>query len=165
MGAAAEVDVTDAIARVDEPLDCLVGEMPTMTQMDIVKVLAEPRDGEDGSVRDIPALSEHEVAKSRGNVDDLFDGAVGQARARREIQNAEMFVRLVRRERQEGAVIDEFAVGKPQLAERAAFGEESSYRLVLDEATLVEVDFENVGTMLGKGEDGVVGQLMTVIQF
>lgn len=163
--AAAEVDVPDAVAVVDEALHGLVGEMPAVAKVDIVQILAQPRDGEDGGVRDIPAFGEHEVAEARGNVDDLLDGTVGKAGAGREVQDAEVFVRLVRRQRQEGAVVYEFAVGESQFTERATLGKKSGYRIVLDKPALMKIDLEDVGAMLGKGKDGLVGQLMTVVQF
>lgn len=56
MRAAAQVDIPDAIAMMDQALHSLVGDMPTVTKMDIVQILTQPRDGEDGGIRDIPAL-------------------------------------------------------------------------------------------------------------
>ncbi len=76
-----------------------------------------------------------------------------------------MFVGLVWRKGQEGAVVYELAVGESQLTERATLGKKSSYRVVLDKAALMKIDFEDVGAMFSKSKDRLVGQLVTVVQF
>ena len=95
--AAAQIDVTYPIATVNQALHSLVRKMPTVTEMDVVQVLAQARDGEDGCIRDIPALGKHEIAEARSHVDNLFHGAVGETSAGCQIEDAEMFVGLVRR--------------------------------------------------------------------
>lgn len=76
-----------------------------------------------------------------------------------------MFVGLVRREGQEGAVVYELAVGEPQLTERAPLDKKSSYWVVLNKPALMKIDLEDVGAMLGKSKDRLIGQLVAVVQF
>lgn len=68
-----------------------------------------------------------------------------------------MFVGLVWRKGQKGAVVYELAVGKSQLTERATLGKESRDRVVLNKPALVKIDFEDVGAMLSKSKDCLIG--------
>ena len=69
-----------------------------------------------------------------------------------------MLVGPARRQGEEGAVVDEIAVGEAQLAERLSLGKKRSDRLVPDLSALVQVNFEDIRAVFGKGENGLVGQ-------
>lgn len=112
VGAAAEVDVADAVAFLDEPLHGVIRDLAAVTQMQIVQVLTKLGDRIDGGVRDVATFSQHQVAETRGNIDNLSDGGVRHTGARSQIENAQMIVRLVRRERQEGRIVDQLATSQ-----------------------------------------------------
>ena len=164
MDATAQVDVADAVAALDETLDGLVGDLAAVAEVHVMQVLAQAGDGKHGGVGDVTALGEHEVAQARGDIDDLLDRSVGEPDARGEVEDAQVFVDAGRRQGQEGGVLDELAAGESQLAQGLAPGQQVGNRLVTNQPALVQVDLEYVWAVLGKGHDGVVGELGAVIE-
>ncbi len=65
---------------------------------------------------------------------------------------------------QEGVIVNELTVGEAQFAEGLSLGQEVGDRRVADEAALVEVDLEDVGAVLGEGQDGLVVELDAIVQ-
>jgi hypothetical protein len=107
---------------------------------------------------------QHKVPKAWRDIDDLLDGTVRYARTTAEVKNAQMLVNLAGREREEGTVVDQFAVREAKLAQRLAFGEKRGDGFVPDLPTLLQVDLEDIRAMLGESEDRAVLQLDTVVQ-
>lgn len=102
-------------------------------------------------------LGKHEVAETRRGLDDPLDRPIGQPCARREIQDAQVFVGTARREGEKGSVVDELAVGQSELSQGLPLGEQVRHRLIADQTTLVKVNLEDVGAVFGKRQDGFVG--------
>ena len=67
-----------------------------------------------------------------------------------------MFVGLAGGQVEEGSVINQIAAGQAKFAKGLALGQEGSDGLISDVAAGMEVDFENVGAVVGKGQDGTV---------
>jgi hypothetical protein len=163
--AASQINVADPVAAVDQPLNGVICDIAAVTEVHVVKVLSQARDGVDGRVRDVAALGQDQVTKPGGKVDDPLHGTVCEAGAAGQIQDSEVLVDPVGGERQEGRVVDKIAVGEAQLAERLALGEQSRDGLVANVPARVEIDLEDVGALLGKGQDRPVVQLVTVVKF
>lgn len=77
--AAAQVDITDPIARLDKTLHRVIREMQTMSQMNIVEVLAQTRNGINGGICDITTLCQYEIPQTWRSINDLFDSSVCQS--------------------------------------------------------------------------------------
>lgn len=129
-----------------------------------MKVLAETRDGMHSNVGNVSALGKHQVSQARGHVDDLLDGGVGQPGAGSQVENTQVLVCLVRGQREESRVVDQFAACQSEFAQSAALGDERGDGLVLNLVALVQVNLENVGAVLGECQDRIVLQLSTVVQ-
>lgn len=91
VGAAAQVNIPNTVAAVDQTLDSLVREIDAVAQVHVMQVLSKPRDGKDGLIGDVAAFGKYEVPETRGSVDNLLDGAVGDPGARREVKDAQVF--------------------------------------------------------------------------
>jgi len=63
IGAASEVDVSNAIAKADKLLYSSIRDLCTVSKVDIVQILAELSDGHNGTIRDLAALGKNEVAQ------------------------------------------------------------------------------------------------------
>lgn len=163
--AATKVDVADPVAERDQALDTVVGDVGAVSQMEKVQVPPQPRDGVDGRVGEVPALLQHEVPKPGRDFNDLFHRTVRDSDARREVENTQMVVGPVRREGEEGEVVDTVAACQAQLTEGLPSGEEGSDGFVADESALLKIYFEDVGTVFGKRENGFVLELAAVVQF
>lgn len=136
-----------------------------MSHVQKVQILAEPRDGIDGSVREIAALLQHQVPKPWGHVNYLLDSAVRDPQGRTEIENSQLLKSPRRRKRKEGGIVDQIATSQPDLPERSAFGEECGHCFVADEAALLKVDLEDVGAVFGKRKNGIVLDLIAIVEF
>lgn len=135
--AASEVDVTDTVAVRHQPLHAVIGDLPAVTQVDVVQVLAEPCNRVDGNIGDQPAFLQDQVAKARRNVDNLLDCGIREASARCQVEDTQMLKRSVRRNAQEGVIIDELAARQPEFAEAVALDQERGDGPVANLGTLV----------------------------
>lgn len=97
-------------------LDGIVRDLPAMSQVNVVQILAELGDGVHRCVGDVAALGQHNIAKFRGHVHDLLYRSIRDARTGCEVENAQVFKSPVRRKREECAVADQFAVGEAKLS-------------------------------------------------
>lgn len=76
-----------------------------------------------------------------------------------------MLVDLVRREREESAVIDEVTVCEPKLPQTISSRQQGCDGSVANLVALVEIDFQDIGTMLGESKNSVIAQLSTFVKF
>jgi hypothetical protein len=106
----------------------------------------------------------YKISKSRRNLDDLLDSAVGDSRGVAQVEDTEMIIRPIGRERKKSGVIDQVATTKAKLTERVAFGEERSNWLVADVPALLEIDFQDVGAIFSKGKNRLVLNLRALIE-
>lgn len=106
MGATAKIDVSDSVAALDQFLDSVVRELHAVAQVHIMQILTKSGNGIDSLVCDIAALGEDQVAQARSSIDDLLDGTIGKSRTTSQVENTEMLVRLVHREREERVVVN-----------------------------------------------------------
>lgn len=165
MSAATKVDVPDAVAAVDELLDGVVGNVPTVAQVDIVQILSETGNRVDSGIGDISAFCQDEIAQTRGNIDDLLHGTIGQAHARGEIEDPQVLKDPFGWQGKECGIINKLAVSETKFAQRLALSQEFRDGLVGDESALVEVNFQDIRAVPSKGEDGIVSELHAVVQF
>lgn len=156
MGAAPKIDIPNPVTRLNQTLDRVVCDAAAVAEMEEMQVLSKACDRIDRGIRDPAALGENEIPETWRNVNNPLDCAVGEFVARCQVKNAEMLVGSVWWERQEGGILNELATGKPEFAERLSLGQQSCDRFVADEAALVEIDLENVGTVLGKRDNSLV---------
>lgn len=163
--AASQVNVADAVAAPHQADDALVGDLAAVAEVDIVQVLAKLGDGVDGGIRDVAALGEEQVPQTGRGIDNLGHGSVCEPAAGRQVEDPQVLVDLGRRQGEEGVVVDQLAVGQPELAKAVTLGQERRDGAVSDLDALMEVDFEDVGAVLGKGKDGVVAQLDAFVEF
>lgn len=163
--AASQVNVADAVAAPHQADDALVGDLAAVAEMDIVQVLAKLGNGVDGGIRDVAALGQEQISQTGSGIDNLGHGSVRQPAAGRQVEYPQVLVDLGRRQGEEGVVVDQLAVGQPELAKAVTLGQQRRDGAVSDLDALMEVDFENVGAVLGKGKDGVVAQLNALVEF
>lgn len=163
--AASQINVADTVAASHQANDSLIGNLAAVAEVDIVEVLAELGNGVDGGIRDVAALGEKQVSQARSSVDNLANGGVGEAAAGRQVEDPQVLIYLGRRQGEEGVVVNQLAVGQPELAETVSLGQERCDGAVSDLDALVEIDFQDVWAVLGKGKHGVVTQLNAFVQF
>lgn len=137
MSAAAEVDVSNSVARLDELHDRSICDLSAMSQVEVVEILSELADSMYRQIRQVFAFCEDQVSQSRGYVNDSLNSSISQACTACQIEYSQMFVRLVWREGKEGSIGDELAVGKSQLPQRLAIGKESMDWFIANQLALV----------------------------
>jgi hypothetical protein len=76
VGAACQIDISNAITRFDELGHSGVGNLGAMAQMNVVQILPEPRYSKHGAIRNMSALGQNQVAQSRSGRYYLHDTAV-----------------------------------------------------------------------------------------
>jgi hypothetical protein len=162
---AAEVDVTNARTAAHQSLDCVVGDLRAVPQVEVVKVPAQLGNGIDAGIGDVSTLGENQIAQARSRFDYLLHRAVRDARTRCQVQDPELLVCCVVRERQESIVIDELAARQSQFPQRKPLGQKGRDWLVPDESALVQIHLENVRAVFCQSQYGLVRQLSAVVQF
>lgn len=165
MGATAQVDVADPVALLHQPLYSLVCNVHTVAQVHVMKILAQASNGEDGLICNVTALGENNVPKTWRSIDDLLDSSVGDSKTRREIDNAQMLKGPTRRERKKGAFVHQFAAGQTKFPKTLTLEQERGHGRIPDQLALLEVNFKNIGTIYGESLDGIVADLIAVVQF
>lgn len=69
------------------------------------------------------------------------------------------------RQVKEGTVRHQLAVGKPKFTQALALANEGSDRLITNIMALMEIDFKDIWAVLGKGKDGTIFELLTIVEF
>jgi hypothetical protein len=92
---ASQIDVADSVAAHYQTLDCVIGDVTTMSKVDIMKILAQLGDGIDCGVCDVTALAENKVSETRRNVNDLLHGAIGESGTACQVEYSKVLVYLV----------------------------------------------------------------------
>jgi hypothetical protein len=162
---ASQIDITDSAAALHQALDRIIRDVAAVAKVYVVKILTQAWDGIDRGVRDVATLGEDEVSKARGHVDDLLHGSVGETHAACQVEDPEVFEDPARWQSQESMVINQVAVSKAKLPKGLALGKEGVDGLIADVATRVQIDLEDVRAVIGEGQNGVIIQLIAVIQF
>jgi hypothetical protein len=85
--------------------------------MHIVEVLSQPRNSIDSRIGNVTALGKNKVTESRGYVDDLLNRTIRKTSTTGKVKDTKMLIDLVRGERQECRILDQFAVCKAKFAE------------------------------------------------
>lgn len=163
--ATAQINVSDSVAAMDKPLDGIIRDVATVAEMDVVKILSKPRNGIDSRVGNVATLGQDKIAESGSHVNDLLHSTIRKASTAGEVKYTEMLVNSVRRKRQECRVVDQFAVGKTKFAEGLSSSEQGRDWLIANVSAGMKVDLENVWAVVGKSHDGVVVELVAVIEF
>jgi hypothetical protein len=76
MDAASQVNVANSVTACHELLDCKIRDMATVSEMEIVEILAQSTDGTDGIIRKISAFGEYKISQPWSNVNNLLDSTV-----------------------------------------------------------------------------------------
>jgi hypothetical protein len=87
--ATSKIDIADTIARFGQGLDTDIRDARTMTEMDVMEILAELRDRKHSSVGDLPAFCQYQIAKSWTRLDNSLNALVTELAAVRQIEDAE----------------------------------------------------------------------------
>jgi hypothetical protein len=114
MSAAAQIDVSDAIALLNKFDDGRVRDLSAMPQVKIVQIFSKLADGVNGIICEIPAFRKYQVPQSRSNANNLFHGKICQSSAACKVQNSQMLVNSVRGQGKECLIGYELATRKPQ---------------------------------------------------
>lgn len=163
--AAAQVDVPYPAAVCHQTLDAIVSDVTTVAQVQEVQVPAELRDRIDGSIRQVAALLKNQIPKARRHINDLLDSAVRDIERVADVKDAQVVKSPPGRQGEEGIIIQQLAVGQTKFTECVPLSEKRRDWGVGNKATLIEIDFEDVGTVLGKGKHRVVLNLDAIIEF
>jgi hypothetical protein len=86
--------------------------MPTMSEMEVMEVLSQLADSIHSKIRQISAFCKHQISQSRSHINDLLNSSVCKASTTCQVEDSEMFVRLVGGQSKEGRVGYQFAVGQ-----------------------------------------------------
>lgn len=119
----------------------------------------------DGAVSEVPTFGEDEIAEARGHLDDLFDGIISDEATVGEVEDSEGFVGTVWRELKECRIGNQVAVGKADFAEVTEVGKEGYNSGIGNLVTFEEIYLQQVRAILGERKDGIVGYLITLVQF
>lgn len=136
-----KINIANPVARGDEPLHAIVGDLTAVAHVKKVQVPPKARNGIDGSIRQVATFLQYKISESRGNLDDLLDRAVGDSCGVAQVENTEMIIRPIRRERKKSGVVYQVATTKAKFTQSVAFGEERSNWFVADVPALLEIDF------------------------
>lgn len=109
--AAPQINVADAVAAPHQADDALVGDLAAVAEMNVVQVLAKLGDGVDGGICNVAALGKEQVPQTGRSIDNLGHGCVRKPAAGRRVEDPQVLVDLVRRQGEEGVVVDQLAVG------------------------------------------------------
>lgn len=76
MSTATEIDVSNAVAWFDQLDDCCVGDLATVTEMNIVKEFTQFTNGIYSNISDVLALGKNQVSEFRCRLDDSLHSIV-----------------------------------------------------------------------------------------
>lgn len=116
-------------------------------------------------VRDVAALGEDNIAQTWSSLNNSFHSSIGYSLTGSQVEDAQVLIRLARRKGQERAVVHELAIRQAELPQRLALDQERRDWCVADQSALLQINFQDVWTVLGEGENSLVGDLGTFIQF